>query len=167
MGVSINGFIARENGDSEWTSKEDLQGFFDNSRKVGNIIMGKNTFLEASKQGYFPFPDALNVVLTQKKFENKWGEQVKFLDRSPKEVLQILKEKGFKNVFLAGGGQVNASFLKEGLVDEIYLDIEPLALGKGVPVFAQGDFEADLELLEVNKLNQNTVQLHYKVKRVV
>lgn len=64
MGITINGYIAKEDGDSEWTSEEDLQGFYKHSKSAGNIIMGKNTYKSASQYGYFPFPDAINVVMT-------------------------------------------------------------------------------------------------------
>lgn len=125
--------------------------------------MGKNTFHAANNYGYFPFPEAVNVVVTHEKFENTWGDKVIFTDKSPKEVLAMLEERGFTNAFLAGGGLLNSSFAKEKLIDEIYLDVEPLLLGKGIPVFAQSDFEFELKLLEVKKLNENTVQLHYAV----
>lgn len=79
----------------------------------------------------------------------------------------MLEEKGFSETFLAGGGNVNSSFIKDGLIDEIYLDVEPIVFGKGIKLFSEEDFEYELELLEVNKLNENTVQLHYKVKKAV
>ena len=163
MGISPNGYIAKEDGDSEWTSEEDLQGFYKHSKQAGNIIMGRHTYEAASKYGYFPFPDAVNVVVTHQPLENKWGNQVMVTDKSPREVLQMLEEKGFNEAFLAGGGKLNSSFMKEGLIDEIYFDVEPILFGKGIPVFAPTDFECDLELLEINKLNKNTVRLHYKV----
>lgn len=163
MGISINGLIAKENGDSEWTSEENLQGFYDQSKTAGNIIMGANTFRAASGAGYFPFPDALNIVLTKQKIENEWGDKVLFVNRTPKETLSLLEEKGFKTVFIAGGGHLNTSFMEDNLIDEIYLDVEPLLFGKGIPLFAEGDFEAELQLLETKKLNEDTIQLHYKV----
>lgn len=165
MGITPNGFIAKEDGDSEWTSEEDLQGFKNYSKSVGNIIMGSNTFKAAGSYGYFPFPDTLNVVMTHQNIENIFGDRVIFIDKSPQEVLKMLEEKGFGTAFLAGGGKINSSFIKEGLIDEVYLDVEPLLFGKGIPVFSPVDFELNLELLEVNKLNPNTVQLHYKVKK--
>jgi len=163
MGISANGYIARADGNSEFTSEEDLKGFYTQSKKAGNIVMGKNTFLEASRQGYFPFPDALNVVVTHQEIENKWGDKVLFTDKPPREILHILKERGFQTMLLAGGGQLNSSFAREGLIHEIYIDVEPFVFGKGIPIFAESDFEFELELLEVNKLNSDTVQLHYKV----
>lgn len=165
MGISINGYIAKSDGDSEWTSEEDLKGFYEHSKSAGNIIMGKNTFHSASDYGYFPFPDAVNVIMTHQLLENKWGDKVIVTDKSPKEVLQMLEERGFKEAFLAGGGHLNSSFMKEGLIDELYLDVEPIVFGKGIKLFADEDFEVNFEFLEVNKLNENTVQLHYKVKK--
>ncbi len=163
MGVTPNGYIAKEDGNSEWTSEDDIKGFFECSKKCGNIIMGKNTFLEALRQGYFPFPEALNLVMSHDKIANIWGESVLVTSQLPWEILSTLDQKGFKEAFLAGGGALNSSFLKEKLIDEIYFDIEPLLFGKGIKVFSEVDFECELELMEVNKLNANTVQLHYKV----
>lgn len=163
MGITPNGYIAKENGDSEWTSDEDLKGFYEKSKEAGNIIMGKNTHLITVKYDYFPFPDALNVVVSRQPIDNKWGDNVVITDKSPKDVLTFLEEKGFKTAFLAGGGRINSSFMKEGLIDEIYLDIEPLIFGKGIKIFADEDFEYELELLRTKQLNKNTIQLHYKV----
>ena len=163
MGISANGYIAKTDGNSEWTSEEDLKGFYEQSKKAGNIIMGKNTYLAALQYGYFPFPDSLNVVVSHKQIENKWGDNVIIMDKPPKEILAMLEQKGFTAAFLAGGGQLNASFVKEGLIDEMYLDIEPLILGQGIKIFADADFEFWMELIDFKKLNINTIQLHYKV----
>lgn len=165
MGITPNGLIAKPNGDSQWTSEEDLKGFYEQSSHMGNCVMGKNTFLETVKYGYFPFLDALNVVVTKEKIENEWGDKALFLNASPKEVLKILEEKGFSSAFLIGGGYLNSSFMKEDLIDEIYLDVEPLVFGKGIPIFREADFEYELELMEIKKLNKNTIQLHYRVKK--
>ena len=165
MGISANGYIAKQDGDSQFTSDEDLRGFYEHSKSAGNIVMGKNTYLEASKMGYFPFPEALNVVVSNQDIENKWGNNVLITDKSPKGIIDLLENRKFNEVFIAGGGQLNSSFLKENLVDEIYLDVEPILFGKGIKVFAEGDFESDLELMEINKLNKDTVQLHYRVLR--
>ena len=123
----------------------------------------RNTYLAALKSGYFPFPDALNIVVSHQKIENRWGEKVLITNKAPKEIIEILEQKGFTTAFLAGGGQLNTSFVKENLINEIYLDVEPLIIGQGIKIFAEADFELELELFETKKLNPNTVQLHYKV----
>ena len=163
MGMSANGYIAKEDGNSEFTSEEDLKGFFEHSKSAGNIIMGKNTFLEASRRGYFPFPNSLNIVATHEKIKNTWGDKAVFTNKSPREILNMLEGNKYNTAFLAGGGQLNTSFAKEKMIDEIYLDVEPLVFGKGIKIFAEENFEIELKLLEIKKLNQDTVQLHYIV----
>lgn len=163
MGISANGYIAKVDGDSEWTSDEDLKGFYKQSKSAGNIIMGRNTYLAALKSGYFPFPDALNIIVSHKHIKNIWGDNVLVISDSPKEILSVLEQKKFTTAFLAGGGQLNALFAKEKLIDEIYLDVEPLILGQGIKIFADSDFEFQLDLIDFKKLNSNTIQLHYKV----
>ncbi|MBI2622162.1 dihydrofolate reductase [Candidatus Microgenomates bacterium] len=162
MGISINGYIAKADDNTDWTSKEDWDGFYKHSKVARNIILGKRTFDLAVSDGTFPFPDCLNVVMTHQKVDNKWGKRVVFTDKSPREILEMLQESGFKEVFVAGGGHINSSFMKDGLIDEIYVDVEPIVFGKGIQLFAPEDFEYKLKLLSVKNLNKNTVQLHYK-----
>lgn len=59
---------------------------------------------------------------------------------------------------------MNSSFLKERLIDEIYLDVEPIILSNGIKLFADAEFESKLELIEIKKISKDEVQLHYKVK---
>ena len=81
--------------------------------------------------------------------------------KSPREALNILKE--FKILMVCGGGGLNASFMKESLINEIYLDIEPIAFGKGVRLFSEANFSTKLKLVGTRKLSKNEIQLHYKV----
>lgn len=55
--------------------------------------------------------------------------------------------------------------MKANLIDEIYLDIEPIILGTGIKLFVNAEFEAKLQLMGIKKLSKDEVQLHYKVKR--
>jgi len=56
-------------------------------------------------------------------------------------------------------------FLKSGLVDELYLVIEPVLFGEGLPLLKDVDLDYPLALFKVEKLNENTVQLHYRLKK--
>ncbi|MBI5151850.1 MAG: dihydrofolate reductase [Candidatus Pacebacteria bacterium] len=164
MAITVNGKIAGTNDDTSWTSKEDWDGFRAICRKVGNAVIGRRTYEMVIKEG-MQLSDILTVVMTHDpRLLAKHSPDTIFTDKSPKDVIAILKEKGFKEALVCGGGILNSSFLKEGIIDEIYIDIEPLILGRGIPLFADGDFQPRLKLLEVKTLtNRQTVQLHYKV----
>jgi dihydrofolate reductase len=83
--------------------------------------------------------------------------------KTPKDALAILEKEGFNNTLVAGGGTLNTSFMAENLIDEIYLDVEPIVFGKGIRLFRENDFEAKLKLFGTKKLSENEIQLHYQV----
>lgn len=75
----------------------------------------------------------------------------------------MLQGRGCESAALIGGQKTVSQFMQQNLVDEIFFDIEPLLFGSGMPIFKDVDFELSLELIDTRKLNDNTVQLHYKV----
>ena len=56
--------------------------------------------------------------------------------------------------------------MKENLIDEIFLDVEPKIFGRGIKLFSDNDFEFELELIDIKKFSQNELQIHYKVKKL-
>lgn len=76
----------------------------------------------------------------------------------------MMKKKGMDEAIVGGGDMLNAGFLKEGLLDEIFLDVESLIFVAGISLFARTDTEGKLRLLETKKISENTVRLHYKIE---
>lgn len=102
------------------------------------------------------------VVVTKDHNFSAADSHVEVVD-SPKKALDFLITKHFKKALIAGGGEVNASFMEQKLVDEIYLDVEPIALGDGIKLFSGKAFELKLRLLGTKHLSENELQLHYQV----
>lgn len=163
MAVTANGLIAKEDDDASFVSNKSWERFGKMTKSIGNIIVGRRTYEVSLTDGTFPYPNCLNVVMTSKQIKNKWGNNVIFTKDSPRKVLQFLAERGFDKAFVAGGGTLNAGFMKGNLVDEIYLDVEPIVFGRGIKLFADEDFEVKLKLLELIRLSDNELHLHYKV----
>ncbi len=164
MAMTLNGKVAALDDDTSWVSKDDWDGFRAMCKKVGNAVIGRRTYNVIQKEGT-QVGDILTVVLTHDAtLLAKQSTHTMFTDKSPKDVIAMLMEKGYKEALVCGGGILNSAFLKENLIDEMYIDIEPLILGLGIPLFADGDFTSRLKLLEVKPLsNRQTVQLHYQV----
>ncbi len=161
MAITPNGLIAKPDDDTGFVSDLEWRGFLKMMEKAGNNVMGRRTFEVSLKDGRFPY-NVLNVVMTHKKLKNKWGDKVIFTAASPKKVVKMLEKQGFK-IALVGGGRLDASFIKAGLVDELILDVEPTVFGKGINLFEGQDFNARLKLIGTKKLSKNEIQLHYKV----
>ncbi len=168
MVQSLNGKITKGTDPDiySWTSKEDATFFFNLLKQYSLIVMGSATY-EAVREKIVLSQDTLRIVLTknpEKYAQDEVEGQLEFKNLTPSELLTMLKMRKYESLLLVGGGTLNASFLAEGLVDELYLTLEPKIFGSGALVFAQGEFGANLRLLEVTKLNtEGTLLLRYAV----
>ncbi len=162
MVSSLNGYIARGDGSMDWTSQEDKALFVALAQEIGVLITGKNTYDLVRKQKQ-QLDLSLRVVVTHNPQAMEPQKNTIFTDAPPKDILAMIEKRGYNRVLVAGGGQINSQFLKNHLIDDIHLSIEPVVLGLGIPLFAPDNIESRLELLEMNKLNENTIHLHYKV----
>jgi dihydrofolate reductase len=164
MAITVNGFIAREDGFSDFVTADAWKDDLKKLKDAGCCIMGYKTYAYILERMDFPLP-CYNVIMTKTKVNNKWKNAM-FTAGTPKEILRVLKEKGFKTVFLYGGAKANSSFLKENLVDEFYLYVVPAAFGKGIALLREMDLEAKLRLLKVDRFSRGVIGLHYKVVKV-
>ncbi len=162
MAISINGMIAKSDDDTSWTSNEEWDSYSLAIRTAGCLIVGRRTYHILTKQPEFAeLKDIKIVAVSEEDFATSAPNH--FIAHSPKEALGLLKD--FKEVIVAGGGILNASFLDENLVDEIYLDIEPIIIGEGIPIFKGKNFEQKLKLIGQRKITDNEIQLHYRVNK--
>lgn len=160
MAMSANGMIAKSDDETSWISKEEWDSYSAIVRKAGCLVVGHRTYQILTKQPEFAeFKDVRIIAVSKNDFETIATNHL--VAHSPQEALGLLKE--YKEIVVAGGGILNSSFMKENLIDEIYLDIEPIIFGKGIKLFAENDFEVKLKLLETKKLSDNEIQLHYQV----
>lgn len=158
MAMTADGKIAKDSTQlANWTSHEDKKLFVEISKQHGVIIMGENTFNTFPK----PLPGRLNVVFTKQESPKEINE-VKWVSGEPEKVLLELEDLGYKSALLGGGATLNSLFLKNKLINEIVLTIEPKIFGSGLSLFNE-DIDADLELITMEKLNENTIMLKYKV----
>lgn len=160
MAISVNGMIAKSDDNTSWISANEWNSYSAAIRKAGNLIVGRRTYNILTKQPEFSeLKDVKLVAVSEKGFQPSDPSQL--VARSPREALDLLRD--FEEIMVAGGGILNATFLSQDLVDELYIDIEPIVLGQGVQLFNGRDFESRLELIGQKSITHNEVQLHYKV----
>lgn len=165
MAVSANGYIAKEYDDTSFVSEVEWKNFRDVIKRAGNMIIGRRTYEIMRQTNEFSgLKNIKVVVLTHDASLKSENPDIVFTNKTPGEIIKFLQKQAFKEILVAGGGNLNASFMKENLIDEIYLDVEPVVLGKGIRLFSDKDFETKLELIEAKNFSPNEIQLHYKVK---
>lgn len=160
--LSVDGMIGlTKDHHADWTSKEDKQLFVKLTKEAGLMIMGANTFKTLGRG----LPGRKTIVYSYDSAVTDGAEgDVEWTDQHPKELLERLAKDGYESVAICGGAQIYSTFLAEGLVDELYLTIEPIIFGQGIK-FASAVPQQNLTLQETSKLNDDTVLLHYKVTR--
>ncbi len=155
MAMTVNGMIAKTNGNTNWTNAEWKQ-YTSAIKKSDALVIGRKTYEIMKRTNEFrKIGNPLIVIVS------KSGKGKNFV-KSPKQSLRFLKSKKCKSIIVGGGSKLNSSFMKENLIDEIILDVEPLILGNGIHLFNKS-FEKKLKLMKVRKFSKNEIQLHYKV----
>ncbi len=80
------------------------------------------------------------------------------------EVVSELKSRKGRGICLFGGGELAKSLFEADLIDEVALNIHPVLLGSGVPLFHQMKKQIDLELLDTKILKGGYLVVTYLVK---
>ncbi|MEK7510116.1 MAG: dihydrofolate reductase family protein [Patescibacteria group bacterium] len=154
--LTADGFIAKNAAHTpmEWTSKADKLFFSQRTKQAGVVVFGQNTYETIGK----PLPERLNIVYSR----DKTYEGVEVTQKEPRELLQDLETRGYHEVAICGGATIYTMFMQAGVVDTLYLTIEPVLFGKGMTLFNK-ELDAKLQLVSMEKLGEHAVLLEYKV----
>lgn len=162
MAISVNGMVAKTDDDTDWISKEEWDSYSATVRKAGCVIVGRRTYHILTKQdGFAEFDGVRMVVVSHSDVELVQSNHS--VAHSPQEALEQLKE--FPEVIVAGGGILNAAFMEANLVDELVLDIEPIVLGKGIPLFNGSAFDRKLKFIGQTMISKNEIQTRYIISK--
>ena len=156
--ISADGFIARSSTElADWTSSEDKKLFVKLTKEAGVMVMGATTLATIGRA----LPGRRTIVYTT--HPNDIGiDGVEPTTEAPEELLQRLDNEGAEAVAICGGRSIYTLFMKSGLVDELYLTIEPKLFGAGIPLFSE-PLDASLQLLDSTSLSPDVLLLHYAV----
>ena len=176
IATSVDGFIARENGEVDWLSgsEGEVEPGFENEdygfraflESVDVLVMGRNTFEFVQSTGQWPYGNKRVFVLsdTLSKISNEIPDTVELKSSSPRDLYLELNETGADHVYVDGGLTIQG-FLKAGLVDEIIITKIPVLIGKGISLF--GPLEMDMKLFHIKtkSFKNGFIQSKYKVAR--
>lgn len=156
---SLDGYIATEEDSLDWLfqveGQEEANEVIENfDRTIDTLIMGRRTFDWVMKEmkGKNPYENKMTYVYTHQPQE--FSEKIQYTQIQPVELIDVLRKEPGKDIWLMGGGGVILDFLEAGLVDEIILTIAPVLLGKGVPLFKEGDYASQWKLKSTRQFGQ-------------
>ena len=125
--------------------------------------MGKTTY-NILVPDYLPLKeDGTTVVLTSDIQLTPPNPTVVFTNETAIEIVSMLEKKGHTEAVIIGGALTVSKFVNSGLVDDIIFVMEPVLFRNGLPLFKDIESDLKLDLMEVTKLNDNTIRLHYSI----
>jgi len=166
---SLDGFITRhDQPGSDFASAEDREFFRDALRGFDCCVMGATSYREASLTIKKHLKtERLRIVLTRNPdvFANDAVPgRLEFTNATPAQLVAGLALRGCRTCALLGGAQINSLFVEAGLVDEVWLTVEPLLFGSGTPLLARRT-GIELALFSSQSLSPDTLLLKYRVKK--
>jgi dihydrofolate reductase len=166
VSMSLDGCIARANGDVDFhrTPKEHPVGAF--FAQMDTAIMGRKT-LEAGLRmtgGKLPKTAMAMYVMSRTTEPGERGGVI-FVNEPPRAFVSRLRKQSATDIWLMGGGELAREFLRDDLVDEMYLGIAPVLLGEGIPLFPIGFPQREFALTESKSYSEGLVTLKYERTR--
>jgi dihydrofolate reductase len=165
IATSLDGYIARPNGDLDWLPAPEPEGdrqpdgytqFYDS---VDALVMGAATYEQVLTFGEWPYPGKPSYVLSRRSLSTNRADI--HIRANLDTVLMEIQQQGYRRVWLVGGGKIVSLFMQRGLVDELILTVIPVILGAGIPMFASVP-EVLLELIQTKAIPSGMVELHYR-----
>ena len=168
VACSLDGFIAPPDGSMDWLhfSRDVQQVMADYWKSIDTVLMGRKTWEASMAMGggggggggsnstaTYIFSRTLTSV----------GHGVQLVREDAGEFVRQLKEKPGKGICVMGGGELAQSLLAAGVLDEVGMNVHPVLLGSGVPLFRDAGRRIALELAESRVIDGGCVLSTYRV----
>ncbi|WP_299115736.1 dihydrofolate reductase family protein [uncultured Winogradskyella sp.] len=172
MVSSLDGFIAKRDGDVQWMHSKDtyLKGkvlsndFIEEFLKsIDCYVMGSKTYEDTLKLGW-PYGEKPVFVITNRHLKSE-RNNIEFYSGDLQTLIKDKLSIKHQNIWVAGGSKLTKSFIKADLVDEIVMTIVPIILGDGVLFFDYVNTEKHLHLKDVTSFSDGMVEITYEIKK--
>ena len=166
VAVSLDGFLAREDGTVDWLSNYttpletpyDYEPFY---KTVSAVVMGRKTYDTVISFGEYAYKGKPGLVLSKDAGFQVNEPGVESASTDWKEKFEGLKTSAKDRIWLVGGGEVASLFVTENLLDEIILTIIPETIGTGIKWLGKASLSAGWLLSEHHLSKNGVIQLVY------
>ena len=147
-----------------WSSHQDQDHYKNVWNRSRLIVMGSNSF---KAEVFKPSADQQVIIITRHPDKYKSLQvpgQIEFTNESPVALISRFTNEGYEQMLVVGGPHVATSFLKEQLIDELWLTLEPKIFGTGGNFATDENLDINLRLIHFEKVNeQGTLITKYTV----
>lgn len=182
MHISLDGFVAGPNGEMDWIQIDDE--LFDHVEKRINkgdtALYGRVTF--DMMENYWPtaakkpnasrhdvnhskwYKDVYKIVLS-KTLADADLAKTKIISEKIKQNINEIRQGTGEDILLFGSPTATHSLMQENLIDGYWLFVNPIILGKGIPLFEGIKDKTKLKLLSTHQFTSGVTELNYIVDK--
>ncbi len=177
--ITVDGFVSGPNGELDWMTwnwDDGLKEYVDDlTDSVDTILMGRKmtdgfisywTNVNPESEEY-PFARKMvekpKVVFTKTLAKTVWDNTTLAKGDLTEEVNRLKKQNG-KDIIVYGGAEFVSSLIKNNLIDEYYLFVNPAVLGKGMTIFGGIQNKSYMQLLRSKTFDCGIVLNQYQRK---
>lgn len=179
MHLSLDGFAAGPNGELEWAivDEEMYRHVADLLRTVDTAVYGRVTY--QMMESYWPTVPAdpastaldrqhadwvenVQKIVFSRTLESVTWHNTRLIKENIGEEVAALKRQPGGSLMIFGSPSITHLLMRLGLIDEYWLNLDPLVLGSGIPLFKEIDDRIDLTLVEAKTFRAGVVGLHYR-----
>ncbi len=142
IAMSLDGYIARKDGDISWLTKYDntpglAEGYSEFIQNIDTLIMGNSTYKQISLELFvdkWPYDGLKSYIFTSKP-EKSDNSDIEFVNTDLPDFVRQLQGQDGKDIWIVGGNSIVNPLIKNNLIDEYYISIIPTILGDGIALF--------------------------------
>jgi dihydrofolate reductase len=177
--TSLDGFVAGPNGDLEWfeNAGEHLDFVNELTNGADALLMGRIS--HQMLDSYWPSAkDAAEAKQNEIAYSNWYNKATKYvisktqnrsqvnntsyISNNIKEAIVAIKNQKGDNILIFGSPSIFQLLSSFKLIDEYWVFVNPILFGTGIPLFASMNEKIKLNLLEIKKISNGEVALHYE-----
>jgi len=166
VGTSLDGFIARPNGDFDFLPEGggEPHGYNEFFASVDVIVLGRNTFEKVLTLGPWPYGKKRVVVLGHHAVDLSAavGGVVEHMAGTPAEVVSRLAASGADHLYIDVAVTVQ-EFLRAGLIQRLVITRVPVLIGNGIPLFGALPHDIHLRHVQTRQYPSGLVSSEYVV----
>jgi dihydrofolate reductase len=166
VGTSVDGFIARHNGDFDFLPEGggEPHGYAEFIATVDVLVIGRNTFDKVLTLKEWPYDDMRVVVLSSRELDSSGVRnlRVERMSGTPSEIVSRLSGSGAQHAYIDGGTTVQ-QFLRAGLIQHLTITRVPVLIGQGIPLFGSLPHDVQLRHISTQAYASGLVKSEYQV----
>ena len=165
IATSLDGFIARANGDLDWlpAGGGEPHGYDEFIASVDALVIGRKTFETVLGFEAWPYGEKPVFVLSSRALAPApAGAVVEHMSGTPAEIVSRLTARGVEHAYVDGGITIQG-FLRAGLIQRFILTRVPVLLGAGIPLFGVTGRDIPLRHVATRQYASGLVQSEYMI----